>query len=91
VVLDNLSVHKAAAVRDAIEAARCSLVFLPPSSPDFSPIELAFAKLKTALRAAGARSHEALHAAIARALRRITASDARGYFKHCGYVFAQRH
>ena len=91
VVLDNLSVHKAAAVREAIEAARCSLLFLPPYSPDFSPIELAFAKLKAALRAVGARSHEALHAAIARALRRITATDARGFFKHCGYTLAQRH
>lgn len=90
-VLDNASIHKGAAVRATIEAARCSLLFLPPSSPDFAPIELAFAKLKAALRAAGARSHEALHAAIAAALRRITPADARGYFQHCGYAFAQRH
>ena len=55
VVLDNLSVHKAAAAREAIEAAQCSLLFLPPYSPDFSPIELAFAKLKAALR----RLHDA--------------------------------
>lgn len=91
VVMDNLSLHKAAAVREAIEAAQCALVFLPPSSPDFTPIELAFAKLKTALRAAGARTHEALHAAIATALGQITAADARGVFRHCGYSLAQRH
>ena len=89
--MDNLSVHKAAPVRQAIEAARCTLLFLPPDSPDFAPIALAFAKLKAALRAAGARTHEALHAAIAAALRRITPADARGYFGHCGYSFAQRH
>jgi transposase len=91
VVMDNLSVHKAAAVREAIEAARCTLVFLPPYSPDFTPIELAFAKLKAALRAVGARTHEALHAAIATALRQITAADARGFFHHCGYRLTQRH
>ncbi len=91
VVMDNLSVHKAAPVRQAIEAARCTLLFLPPYSPDFAPIELAFAKLKAALRAAGARTHESLHAAIAAALRRITPADARGFFGHCGYSLAQRH
>jgi transposase len=91
VVLDNASIHKGAAVREAIEAARCSLLFLPPYSPDFAPIELAFAKLKAALRAAGARSHEALHTAIAAAVGQITATDARGYFQHCGYSVAQRH
>jgi transposase len=91
VVLDNLGVHKAAAVREAIEAARGTLRFRPPYSPDFAPIELAFAKLKAALRAAGARTHEALHAASATALRQITAADARGFFRHCGYSLAQRH
>src|SRR5262249_31398981 len=91
VVMDNLSVHKVPAVRAAIEAARCSLLFLPPYSPDFTPIELAFAKLKAALRAVGARTHEPLHAAIATTLRRRTAADARGFFRHCGYTLAQRH
>ena len=91
VVMDNASIHKGAAVREAIEAARCSLLFLPPSSPDFAPIELAFAKLKAALRAAGARSHDALQTAIAAAVGQITATDARGYFQHGGYSFAQRH
>ena len=91
VVMDNSSIHKGAAVREAIEAARCSLRFLPPYSPDFAPIELAFAKLKAALRAVGARTHEALHAAIATALRQITAADARGFFHHCGYRLTQRY
>jgi transposase len=91
VVMDTLSVHKAAAVREAIEAAGCTLRFLPPYSPDFAPIELAFAKLKAALRAAGARTHEALHAAIATAVAQITAADARGFFHHCGYRLTQRH
>ena len=91
VVMDNLSVHKAAPVRQAIEAARCTLLFLTPDSPDFAPIALAFAKLKAALRAVGARTHEALHAAIATALRQITAADARGFFHHCGYRLTQRH
>jgi transposase len=91
VVMDNASIHTGAAVREAIEAARCTLRFLPPYSPDFAPIELAFAKLKAALRAAGARTHAALHAAIATALRQITAADARGFFRHCGYSLTQRH
>jgi transposase len=91
VVMDNSSIHRGPAVREAIDAARCTLRFLPPYSPDFAPIELAFAKLTAALRAVGARTHEALHAAIATALGRITAADARGFFRHCGYSFAQRH
>jgi transposase len=91
VVMDNLSVPKAAAVREAIEAARCTLRFLPPYSPDFAPIELAFAKRKAALRAAGARTHEAWRTAITAAVGQSTATDARGFFRHCGYSFAQRH
>jgi transposase len=85
VVLDNLSVHRDAAVRRAIEARGCRLLFLPAYSPDLSPIELAFAKLKEALRRAAARTQEALEAAIAAALETITAADARGWFRHCGY------
>lgn len=85
VVLDNLSVHQGAAIRAAIEAAGCALLFLPPYSPDFAPIEQAFAKLKAALRRAGARTREALEAAIAAALAAITVRDAAGWFAHCGY------
>jgi transposase len=88
VVLDNLAVHKNAAARRLIEARGCRLLFLPPYAPDFSPIELAFSKLKQHLRRAGARTADALHAALADALDAITARDARGWFAHCGYPLA---
>ena len=85
VVLDNLSVHKAAGVRRLIEQAQCHLLFLPPYSPDFAPIELAFAKLKNHLRGVGARTQAALEQAIGDALVLITATDTHGWFRHCGY------
>ena len=86
VVMDNLRAHKSARVRTAIEAKGCQLLFLPGYSPDLSPIEEAFSKLKTALRRAGARTREALEEAIAQALLTITAQDAQGWFQHCGYL-----
>ena len=89
VVLDNLSVHKGDAIRAAVEGAGCSLLFLPPYSPDFAPIEQAFGKLKAALRRAGARTRAALEAAIGAALDTITAADARGWFRHCGYALPE--
>ena len=85
VILDNLSVHKSAAVRQAIEAAGCELRFLPAYSPDFNPIELAFAKIKSRLRAAAARDAETLHRATAVAIDRITPADARAFYAHCGF------
>ena len=85
VVLDNLSVHKSEAVREKIEAAGCRLWFLPAYSPDFNPIEHAFAKLKQSLRKAKARTQEALEAAIAAGLTTITSQDAHGWFKHCEF------
>jgi transposase len=85
VVLDNLSAHKGDAARAIVEARGCRLLFLPAYSPDFSPIELAFAKLKEALRRAGARTKDALIDALAHALDAITAQDARGWFAACGY------
>lgn len=85
VVLDNLSAHKADAVRDLIEARQCQLLFLPPYSPDFSPIELAFAKLKAFLRQVAARTQEALDEAIRLALDQVSPEDARHFFRHCGY------
>ena len=85
VVLDNLSIHQGPKVRQAIEARGCRLLFLPAYSPDFSPIEEAFSKLKTSLRRRGARTREALQEAIAQALDLITATDALGWFTHCGY------
>ena len=86
VVMDNLQAHKGARARLAIEAKGCQVLFLPGYSPDFSPIEEAFSKLKTALRRAGARTREALQEAIGQALLTITAQDARGWFHHCGYL-----
>lgn len=86
VVMDNLSAHQGARVRQAIEAKGCRLLYLPSYSPDLSPIEQAFSKLKTCLRRTGARTREALHVAIAQALEAITAQDARDWFIHCGYL-----
>jgi transposase len=77
VVMDNLSIHKGTKVRSAIEARGCQLLFLPSYSPDLSPIEEAFSKLKAALRRASARTREALEEAICQALNLITAHDAR--------------
>jgi transposase len=91
VVLDNLSAHKSAAVREAIAAAGCTVLFLPPYSPDFAPIELAWAHIKAALRTAAARTQDALDAAIDAAWRRVTPDHARAYFRHCGYPLAQLH
>ena len=85
VILDNLSAHKAAAARDAIEAAGCELRFLPAYSPDFNPIELAFAKLKSRLRTSAARNVEALHTATAAAIDTITSADAHAFYAHCGF------
>ena len=89
VVVDNLSAHKAAAVRPLIEARQCILLFLPPYSPDFTPIELAFSKIKEALRAAGARLQTTLDDAIGTAIAQVTPTDAKGWFHHCGYSLAQ--
>lgn len=85
VVMDNVRAHKSVRVRELIEARGCHLWFLPAYSPDLSPIELAFSKLKARLRHARARTQEALEAAIATALDHIIGADARGYFTHCGY------
>jgi transposase len=85
VVMDDLSAHKGQRVRDLIEARGCQLIYLPPYSPDFNPIEQAFSKLKNYLRAACARSRDALMEIIGEALSTITVSDAEGYFEHCGY------
>lgn len=87
VLLDNLSAHHAAAVRDLIEDRGCAVLYLPPYSPDFSPIELAFAKLKAFLRQVGARTQEELDAALQRAVDLITTTEARNFIRHCGYRF----
>lgn len=81
VVMDNLSAHKVAGVREKIEARGARLVYLPPYSPDLNPIEKAWAKLKTALRAVGARSVDALHHAVAKHLPDISPQDAKAWFR----------
>ena len=86
VVLDNLSAHKAARIRQALEARGCELLFLPPYSPDFTPIEQAFSKLKAILRGLGARTREALEQAVGVAIETITRADAVAWFAHAGYT-----
>ena len=89
VVLDNLGAHKGERVRDLVEERGCELLFLPSYSPDFSPIEEAFSKVKALLRRAQARTREALLKAMGRALDAVTPEDATGWFAHCGYGFAR--
>ena len=88
VVLDNLAVHKSAKARTLIEAAGCTVLFLPAYSPDCNPIELAFSKLKQTLRGSAARTLAGIVAATGPALEAVTAADARGFFAHCGYHLA---
>ena len=85
VIMDNLSIHKGKKVRQLIEARGCQVLFLPAYSPDLSPIEEAFSKVKAVLRRIGARTREALQEALEYALTTVSASDAAGWFAHCGY------
>ena len=85
VVMDNLATHKIRGVREALEAAGARLLYLPPYSPDFNPIENAFAKFKSNLRKAAARTVETLEIAIADASRAYTPSECTNYFNAAGY------
>jgi transposase len=85
VVMDNLSAHKGGRVKEIIEGRGCELLYLPPYSPDFNPIEQAFSKVKGLLRRAESRTREVLIEAMGRALSAVSARDARGFFGHCGY------
>ena len=85
VVMDNLSVHKSKRVEQLIEEAGATLLFLPPYSPDFNPIEEAFSKVKSILRKASSRTKETLLEATGRALDAITPEDIRGFYSDCGY------
>ena len=85
VIMDNLPAHKVAGVREAIEAAGAELRYLPPYSPDFNPIEKAFAKLKAILRKAAKRTIEGLWNTIADALGTFSPRECRNYFNACGY------
>jgi len=85
VIMDNLSSHKRAAARELIEAAGAELRFLPPYSPDFNPIEMAFSKLKALLRKAAERTVESLWHAIGRLIDLITPSESANFFTAAGY------
>src|SRR5215216_3809908 len=91
VVMDNLSAHKGARIRELIESGGCELLYLPSYSPDLNPIEEAFSKIKGLLRKAEARSRDALIEAIDKALEATTSQEVRGFFEHCGYqIVGQR-
>jgi len=85
VVIDNLPAHRVKGVKIAIEDAGATLLYLPPYSPDFNPIEQAFAKLKALLRKAAARTVDDLWDAIAEALKTFTSTECKNYFVNCGY------
>jgi transposase len=85
VIMDNLASHKSGAIREAIAAAGAELRYLPPYSPDFNPIENAFAKLKAALRKAAARTVDDLEIAIRNALPTFLPEECKNYFKAAGY------
>jgi transposase len=85
VIMDNLSAHKPARVRELIEERGCELIYLPSYSPDFNPIEEAFSKIKGMVRQAGARTKDALVEVLGEALSAVSVQDARGYFAHAGY------
>ncbi len=85
VIMDNLPAHKVAAVRETIEGARAQLIFLPPYSPDFNPIEKAFSQIKAYLKKVAVRTKEKLDQAIAKAIETVSKQNAINYFAACGY------
>lgn len=88
VVLDNLGAHRASQIEEVAKECGAEVIWLPPYSPDFSPIEKMWSKLKTYLRKVKARTKEKLESAVAEGLKLITEKDCRGWFKHCGYQVA---
>jgi len=86
VVMDNLSVHKVAGVREAIEAAGARVLYLPPYSPDLNPIEMAFSKLKALLRKAAERTIPGLIRLIGRLLKKFSPEECRNFLNHAGYA-----
>jgi transposase len=89
VILDNLGAHKVEGARQQIESCGAQLVYLPPYSPDFNPIEQAWSKLKPLLRAVKARLLDQLEPVIAQAIAAITPQNAQAFFRHCGYGIQQ--
>jgi transposase len=86
VIMDNLSAHKVAGINEAIAATGAKLLYLPAYSPDFSPIENCWSKLKAILRKVKARTRGALDEALKQSIEGITEADAAGWFRHCGYT-----
>lgn len=89
VVMDNCSVHLGETVRQLIEAAGAQLIYLPPYSPDFSPIENCWSKVKNCLRRIGARTYPDLAKAIEEAFSEVSLDDIRGWFTHCCYCTSE--
>ena len=85
VVMDNLSAHKNPDVAEALQKRGAQLCYLPPYSPDYNPIEMAWSKVKTFLRGIGARTRRKLSRSLQAALVQVTAQDAEAWFRHCGY------
>jgi transposase len=88
VILDNLNVNKASQIEEVATRRGARVIWLAPYSPDYSPIEPCWSKIKQALRAAKARTREELEAALVRAMNQVSNSDIRGWFNHCGYPVA---
>jgi transposase len=86
VVMDNLRPHKAAGIRQAIESVGARVLYLPPYSPDFNPIEAMWSKIKQYLRSVSPRNWDALCDAVGKGLDRVTVQDCLGFFDHCGYA-----
>lgn len=86
VILDNLNVHKASQIEEVAAARGAQVIWLAPYSPDMSPIEQCWSKIKQLLRAAKARTRQELEAALIRAMKSVTSSDIRGWFNNCGYL-----
>ena len=90
VVLDNLGAHKASRIEEVAAARGAQVLWLPPYSPDFSPIEQCWSKIKSYLRGAKARTSGELNKALAQAIGLVTKADIRGWFRHCGYSLARK-
>jgi transposase len=90
VVLDNLTAHRASRIEEVAESRGAQVLWLAPYSPDFSPIEQCWSKIKAYLRGAKARTGDELNKALAKAIRLVTRADIRGWFKHCGYSLARK-
>ena len=88
VVMDNFSSHKVSGIKEAIESVGATLIYLPPYSPDFSPIENCWSKIKEFLRSQATRTYSDLDKALTNAFETISSSDIIGWFKHCGYCIS---